>query len=132
MLNEANAWANKTQVITSDRGGLDRISTRDIPSLQPSDNREGTGRINSDIQEMINQTFRGKENLTLKPYLRTYGNVQENVKAFHQASSRYQLIHEAKPKQTDNVSSIRPLVPHFLHTLVAQNVICTDLSVETC
>ena len=54
---------------------------------------------------MINSTYRGKENLTLKPYLRTYDNVQENVKAINQQSVRYQLIHEAKPRMNDNVSS---------------------------
>lgn len=56
------------------------------------------------MQQIIYDTYRGKENIILKPYLRNYDNVQENVKAIHQTGTRYQLIHEAKPKMTDNVS----------------------------
>jgi len=70
-----------------------------MPS-QPRTNTRRSG--NDDIAEMINSTYRGKENLTLKPYLRNYDNVQENVKAISQQSVRYQLIHEAKPRMNDN------------------------------
>ena len=87
MRNEANVWANKTQVITSPPNIVsseDRLSTREMASLQPSQPRASTRRTdNGDIANMINSTYRGKENLTLKPYLRTYENVQENVKAIN-------------------------------------------------
>ena len=89
MTNEANEWANKIEVLASSR----------ISERKPSGRIPGTPKVNAPSQSSSNVasilgTFRGKENLTLKPYLRTYNNVQENVYARRQASVNYQLIVE--------------------------------------
>ena len=76
-LSEANAWAaHKTEVLASSRISERRPSARiaGTPKAQVPSQRS------SHVSNLLG-TFRGKENLTLKPFLRTYDNVDENTKA---------------------------------------------------
>ena len=45
-----------------------------------------------------------KENTVLRPYLRKYDNVDENVLSRKAHSTSYQLIKEEKPSMSNNVS----------------------------
>ena len=113
MLNEANDWANKTQVIVSSGRGMSgsaSVHGHGTPKV-------GTGRRSSHISSLLHETFRGKENLTLKPYLRNYENVDEHVKAIRQLGENYQLIIEKKPLMVNNVSGIQSFFLTYLYHL---------------
>ena len=47
----------------------------------------------------------GKENVALKPYLRKYQNVDDNIINKRQANESYQLIKDDEPNPGDNVSN---------------------------
>ena len=53
-------------------------------------------------EKQIRSEAHGKENQVLKPWLRTYQNVDENINAMRNKMCPYQLVHEGSQFRMEN------------------------------